>query len=349
MTNRVVNRTENTSWFQQVPKVELHLHLEGAIPLDALWELIMKYGGEPSVPNRQALDNKFQYRDFSHFIQTWIWKNQFLREYEDFTLVAEAAAKDLVRQNIRYAEVFYTPSDFFRHALETQKLTESIRIGLSRVAGIEVALVADFCRDSGVPSAVKTLAALREVKELGVVGVTIGGSEQTFPPEPYAEVYEKARQFGFHTSAHAGEAAGPQSIWGAIRSLKVERIGHGTRAFEDERLIEYLADKRIPLEVCPLSNVRTGVIKSIDEHPVRRFFERGLVVTINTDDPKMFGNSMAEEYNLLVERLGFSSDEVRSIILQAIQSSWLSPRQKQQLEASFQADRDWRPKDGQVS
>jgi adenosine deaminase len=335
--NDIPSRTR----FERIPKVELHLHLEGAIPHDALWKLIQKYGGEPSVANLTALKDKFQYRDFPHFIETWIWKNQFLREYADFTLIAEAVASDLVRQNIHYAEVFYTPADFYRQGLEAQRITESIRTGLLLVPDIRISLVADFCRDYGVPGAHKTLAAINEVKGLGVIGVTIGGSEQAFPPEPFAEVYEKARQLGFHTSAHAGEAAGAESIWGAIRSLKVDRIGHGTRAIEDERLLEYMAEKKIPIEVCPLSNVKTGVVKSIESHPVRKFFERGLVVTINTDDPRMFGNSLAEEYGLLVDKLGFSPKEICSLIIQGIRSSWLPEADKAQLIAQFRSDKTW--------
>ncbi len=337
-----MNDIPSKIWFERIPKVELHLHLEGAIPHNALWELIHKYGGDSSVPTLPALDDRFQYRDFSHFIETWIWKNRFLREYEDFSLIAEAVARDLVRQNIRYAEVFYTPADFSRQGLEVQRITESIRTGLSRIPDIRISLVADFCRDYGVPGAYKTLAAINEVKGLGVIGVTIGGSEQSFPPEPFAEVYEKARQMGFHTSAHAGEAAGAESVWGAVRSLKVDRIGHGTRAVEDERLMEYLAEKKIPLEVCPLSNVRTGVVKSIESHPVRKFFERGLVVTINTDDPKMFGNSLAEEYSLLVNRLGFSPKEICFLILQGIRSSWLPEADKEKLITQFRSDKTWK-------
>jgi adenosine deaminase len=337
----MMNRTSAPTWFDRVPKVELHLHLEGAIPHAALWALIQKYGGEPSVPDLLALRDKFLYRDFPHFIQTWVWKNQFLREYADFTFIAEAVARDLARQNIRYVEAFYTPSDFFSRGLETQKITEAIRLGLSRVTNIQISLVADFCRNSGLPSAETTLAAINEVKELGVIGVTIGGSEQTFPPEPYAKIYDKARRLGFHTSAHAGEAAGAESIWGAIRSLKVERIGHGTRSIEDEQLMDYLAVKKIPIEVCPLSNVRTGVVQSIESHPVRKFFERGLVVTLNTDDPQMFANSLAEEYSLLVDRLGFSQKEICTLILQGIYSSWLPEAKKQQLAAQFRADENW--------
>jgi len=335
------NTTTNLTWFQRVPKVELHLHIEGAIPHETLWELVQKYGGDPTVPNMAALEHRFQYRDFPHFIETWLWKQEFLREYEDLTVIAEAVAHDLAHQNIRYVEAFFSPADLAHLGLQTQRLTEAIRMGLARVPEVEVALIADLVRQSGPENAAVTLAELNEVKGLGVVGIGIGGLEQDYPPEPFAAVYEEARRLGFHTTAHAGEAAGAESIWGAIRSLHVERIGHGTRAKEDESLLDYLAEHPIPLEMCPLSNVRTQVVTSLDAHPIRRYFERGIVVTVNTDDPKMFGNSLAEEYYLLEEKLGFSRDETRALILQGIRSSWLPKDRKRQFIDEFRQDPAW--------
>ncbi len=327
--------TADLTWFERIPKVELHLHLEGAIPYDALWTLVQKYGGEDTVPSKEALQRRFLYKDFPHFIETWVWKNQFLREYEDFTFITEAVARDLAAQNIRYAEVFYSPPDFMRHGLETQRLTEAIRKGLAAVEGIEVALVADLVRDFGPEKGERTLSEVNEVKALGVVGVGIGGSEQDFPPEAFEAVFAKARQLGFRTSAHAGEAAGPASVWGAIHSLKVDRIGHGTRAIEDAALVDYLVAHQIPLEMCPLSNVRTGTVASYTQHPVRRYFEQGIAFSINTDDPKMFGNSLAEEYALLVERHGFTREEIKALILKSIETSWMPAGNKQLMAKSF--------------
>jgi adenosine deaminase len=329
------------TWFDRVPKVELHLHLEGAIPLAALWELVRKYGGDPAVPDMPSLARRFEYRDFAHFIETWVWKNNYLREYADFTFIAEAVARDLARQNIRYAEVFFSAPDFARHGLKTQRLAEAIRTGLARVPEIEIALVADLVRDFGPERAAVTLAEVNEVRLLGVIGVGIGGSEREFPPDPFAQVYAEARRLGLHTSAHAGEAAGAASVWGAIRVLQVERIGHGTRAEEDATLLDYLAERRIPLEMCPLSNVRTGVVRSFEEHPARRYFQHGIIVTINSDDPKMFGNCLAEEYRLLEEKLGFSRQEIRQLILNAIQASWLAETKKWALTTAFRTDPAW--------
>ncbi|MBN1504742.1 MAG: adenosine deaminase [Candidatus Eisenbacteria bacterium] len=310
-------------WLHGMPKLELHLHLEGAIPHNALWQLIQKYGGDPEIPDQEALERKFQYPDFPGFIQTWLWKNTFLREYEDFAFVAEAVARSLAEQNILYAEVFFSPGDFARFGLKTQRIAEAIRAGLAREARVRVALIADLIRDFPPERAARTLAEAAEVKALGIVGVGLGGSEQEFPPEPFAPVYEEARRLGFHTTAHAGEAAGSESVWGALRSLRAERIGHATRAEEDPKLLDYLAEHRIPLELCPVSNIRTGVVGKIEDHPVRRYFDRGLLVTVNTDDPGMFGNSLAGEYRLLEERLGFSHEEIRRLTLNALEASWL--------------------------
>jgi len=329
------------NWFVRVPKVELHLHLEGAIPYPALWDLVQKYGGDPDLPNLEALKQKFVFRDFPHFIETWIWKNQFLREYEDFTLIAEAVARDLARQNIRYAEVFFSPVDFARHGLRVQRLAEAIRAGLARVPEIDISLIADFGRDFGPETATHTLADISEVRDQGVIGVGIGGSEQLYPPEPFADVYAQARALGFHTTAHAGEAAGAASVWGAINALHAERIGHGTRAEEDPALLDYLAAHAIPIEMCPLSNVRTGVVRSLSEHPVRRYFERGILVTINTDDPRMFGNTFVEEFSSLEQELDFSHEEIRTLILNSIRASWLPEAQKARLTADFRADAAW--------
>lgn len=330
-----------TDWFERIPKVELHVHLEGAIPHAALWELIQKYGGDPSVPNLEALAERFRFRDFPHFLEMWLWKNQFLRSYEDFTHIAEAIARDFAQQNMRYVEAFFSPTRFAQHGLTPQKLAEAIRVGLSRVPEVEVALIADLVRDHGPERAVVTLREVHEVRHMGIVGIGIGGSEHQFPPELFQEVYAQARQLGLRTTAHAGEAAGADSIWGAIRALRVDRIGHGTRAEEDEALLDHLAEHRIPLEMCPLSNVCTRVVPAIEAHPVRRYVDRGLVVTINTDDPKMFGNSMAEEFRALSEHFHFSRQEICNLILQGIQAAWLPADRQAELVKTFTNDPAW--------
>jgi adenosine deaminase len=330
------------SWHDDIPKVELHVHLEGAIPHEALFALIEKYGGDPSVPNVASLARRFEYTDFPQFIQAWLWKNRYLREYEDFTYFSELVARDMAAQGIRYAEAFFSPAPFGERGLTVQGVATAMRAGLAKVPEIEIALISDMVRDDGPDVAMTALAALREVQDQGVIGIGIGGSEQAFPPEPFRPVFEAARAMGFHTTAHAGEAAGADSIWGAVRVLGAERIGHGTRAWEDPALVEYLVEHRIPLEMCPMSNVRTCVVPSLREHPIRRFFDAGVLVTANSDDPKMFQTSLSEEYRLLDEECGWTRDEIRRLILNAVEASWLSPERKAALAAELTNSPAWR-------
>jgi adenosine deaminase len=334
------NEIEMT-WYSQLPKIELHIHLEGAIPHGALFDLIQKYGGDPSIPDLPALTERFEYKDFTQFIAAWSWKNRFLREYEDFSHIAELTARDMAGQNISYAEMFFSPSLFVRHGLEVQEVTHAVRTGLSRVPEIEIALIADLVRDYGPESELTTLKKLSEVKEDGIIGIGIGGSEHEFPPEPFGSLFEEARRVGFCTTAHAGEAAGPTSVWGAIKHLHVNRIGHGTCAHEDPELLDYLAEHKIPLELCPMSNARTGIVDSLSAHPIREYFGRGLIVSVNTDDPKMFGTALAEEYRLLEQECGFTRQEICRLILLGVQSSWLPEDRKRLLAASFAEHPSW--------
>jgi len=328
-------------WLELLPKAELHLHLEGAIPLDALWQLIEKYGGDKTVPNRAALRQRLSYRDFPAFIETWIWKNSFLREYDDFSFIAEAMAGELARQNIRYAEVFFSPSRFAYVGLEPQRLADAIRRGLDQVAATEVWLIADLVRDHGPESAARTLRKVMEIKDCGVIGIGMGGSEHLCPPEPFAPVYADARRHGFHTTVHAGEAAGGQSVRGAVEALAVDRVGHATRAEEDPAVLDLLAEKQIAIELCPLSNLATGVIADIADHPVRRYWDRGLAVTINTDDPGMFHNTLVDEYMALHETFGFTPAEIQGLVLNALDAAWQSGPKVSTLRDSFVSDPAW--------
>jgi adenosine deaminase len=323
--------------FTTIPKIENHLHLEGAIPLETLWTLIQKYGGDKTVTNYELLKEKFMYRNFNHFLETWLWKNTFIREYEDFTFLSDAVFKDLGKQNIKYAEIFISPSEF-RSTLEIQKIVEAISKSINVNPEICVSLIVDLVRNLGSENAMKTLYEINEVKDMGIIGIGLGGAEKEYPPELFTDVFEKARNLGFKTTAHAGEAAGPQSIWGAIKNLKVDRIGHGTRAIEDPELLNYLADNQIPVELCPLSNLRTKVIDSIEEHPVRTFIDMGIPVSINTDDPKMFGNSLAEEYQALKDNFNFSDDDIYKIIRNSIHTTWLEENEKSTLINKFREE-----------
>ena len=220
-------------------------------------------------------------------------------------------------------------------------ITTAIRRGLDRVRDINVKLIADVVRDSSVSQAMHTLETVAELRDYGVIGIGLGGSEQSHPPEKMTTVFARARQLGLHTTVHAGEAAGAPSIWGAIHTLHAERIGHAARATEDPSLCAYLRQTQLPLEMCPLSNMRTGVVATFADHPVVEFIRQGMLVTINTDDPKMFNNTLADEYTLLMTEGGLHEADICALIDNAIRASWLSDAEKTALRAQMHAHPDW--------
>jgi len=338
MSSPPVPPAPDRPWLEELPKVELHLHLEGAIPLPALWELVVQHGGDPDVPDFAALEARFAYRDFPHFLRVWSWKTRFLREPADFAFAAEAVARDLARQRVLHAELFFSPPDFAATGLGAGRIAEALRAGLDRVPELSALLVADLVRDAGPAAAMRTLAEVAELGALGVVGVGLGGSEHEFPARWFADVFADARRRGLRTSCHAGEAAGPESVREALELLAVDRVGHGTRAAEDPALVDELARRGTPLELCPLSNVRTGAIRELAAHPVRAWFDRGLRLSVSTDDPAMFHTSLAGEFAALREAHGFARDEIRALVRMAAEDCWLDGDAKRALLARLEAE-----------
>lgn len=322
---------------RDLPRVELHVHLEGAVPLPALLTLIDKYG-DPGVSSLGDLEERFHYKDFPQFIRTWIWMTGFLREYEDYEFIADAVAVDLAFQGLRYAELTYAPGPGGKFGLTVAGISQAVRRGLDRHRDLlRTSLIGDLIRDNGPEQGERWLREMAEVRvSAGIAGIGIGGSEQRYPPEPYADVFELARKMGFRTCAHAGEAAGPESVWGALRALKVDRIGHGTRAAEDPALVEHLRIHRVPLECCPVSNVRTGVVADLRQHPLRHFIDKNLIATVNTDDPKMFGTSLNGEFSDLVDQIGLTPGEIRRLARNAIDAAWCDEELKRELGKDLQ-------------
>ena len=311
---------------QAAPKVELHLHLEGAIPLPTLWHIIESHGGDPDVRSLHDLETRFVFTDFAHFIDVWWWMTHYLRTEDDFTRLATAVATSLVSQNIVYAEASFSPSDFERHRLTPQAMALAIRRGLDQVPGTRVVLNVDLVRDVGIERGAATLASILEVKDdADIRGVTIGGSEQTHPPEPYKDIYRSAANAGLRLTAHAGEAAGPASVVGALEALGVERIGHGVRAVEDDSLVRRLVEDQTPLEVCPTSNLRTGVAKDWETHPVGVLLAAGANVTISSDDPTLFHCTVAGDLCEVTSR--FKADP-QELTLAAVTASWMTEPEK---------------------
>ncbi|HEX7492177.1 MAG TPA: adenosine deaminase, partial [Candidatus Limnocylindrales bacterium] len=285
---------------------------------------------------------RFVYRDFPDFIDRWVWKQGFLREEADFELVGAAVAGELARQRIVYAEAFFSPTDVAMSRLSAPAVSLALRRGLASVAGTEVALIVDVVRDQGPLGAGRTLEEVAEVAaEAGIVGIGIGGSEQLFPPEPFAPVYSRARAIGLRTTAHAGEVVGPESVWGAIRALRVDRVDHGLRAAEDPGLVAYLAEHRLPVTSCPGSNVATGAVASLEAHPIRRLLDAGILVSVGTDDPAMFGLTLAGEFAALRSRLWLTDDDIRALLLNAVDSCWLPDERRMALRARMVSDPVW--------
>jgi adenosine deaminase len=328
-------------WFSRVPKVELHLHLEGAIPLPFLWQLIQHHGGDAEVCDFAALEQRFIYRDFHHFLRTWVWKNKFLTTRDDLSDMAESVARWLQAQRIIYVEAHCSPIDFRHSGLSISDTIIALRAGLQRVPGITVNLIVDLVRNYGPDEAEKTLHEIERVRDYGVIGIGLGGDELHFPPQLFTNAFARARAMGLHVTAHAGEGAGPPSIRHALDDLHITRIGHGIRCVEDESLVADIIARQIPLEICPTSNVCTGIVRTFAEHPIRTLKQRGALITVNTDDPAMFHCDLAHEFRRLAQEHQWTHDDVRGCLLNALQASWLSEREKNNLREKMITDPEW--------
>jgi len=326
----------------EVPKIELHLHLEGAIPLETLFNFIQKRGGDPSIKTLEDLRNKLSYTDFAHFIDVWTWKNTFIREESDFEELVYQVLYSLSKQNVKYVEAFYSPGDYWREGLSPQGITEYLIKGKERAYhdfGIRSELIVDLIRDHGPKIGMQRLEELTPYLGKGLIGVGLGGSEHSFPADPYAPVYEEARRRGFRLTAHAGEVVGAKSIWTVVEKLGVERVGHGVRANEDTQLISLLRERQIPLEMCVTSNVKTGACKSVKDHPIKQYYEQGLMVTVNSDDPTMFNTSITQEYFILVHELDFTLNDIKCLIMNGIEASFMSNENKDAMKEQY--EREW--------
>ena len=325
-----------------IPKVELHLHLEGAIPLQTLFELIQETGDEPSIKTVEDLQKKLMYTDFAHFIQLWLWKNRFIKEEKTFERITYEVLYTLHNQNVKYVEAFYSPSDYQQQGLSPQKITEYIIKGKQRAYndfGIRCELIMDIVRGDGVKIGFQRLEEVTPYLRKGVIGIGLGGSEQKFPADPYGPVYKEAKHRGFRLTAHAGEAAGAESIWAVITKLGVDRIGHGVSAYEDPQLVSLLKERQIPLEMCVVSNVKTKVCESFKAHPITQYYQQGLLITVNSDDPTMFNTTISAEYNVLARKLGFSLHDLKRVSINGITASFMPEMEKESMKSQF--EKEW--------
>jgi len=283
----------------------------------------------------------FHYQHFHEFLGNFMVLSQALVHGEDFADAAYDLGLHLARQNVRYAEVMISAALHYRRGIDLDEMVQGAAAGFAKArldGGPRVGLVFDYGRQNGPELAWRILdVAIRNMRH-GVVAWSIGGDEIQHPPEPFADVFAAARRAGLHVMAHAGEVVGPESVRGAVEVLGVERVGHGIRSSGDAELLALLRERNVTLDVCPSSNVRTGAVASVAEHPLRNLVEAGVRVTLNTDDPTFFHTTLNDEYRMAVREFGFSADDLVALSLNSVRGSFLPEREKRAMLRQFTAE-----------
>src|ERR1700722_8407601 len=319
---------ELSSFILALPKAELHLHLEGSIAPSTLVELRQRHG--MAGASLAEVEQLYDYKDFAGFLTAFKDVTGHLRTPEDYELITYRLMDWLKAQNILHAEVIVS----VRVCLWGQQNCPAIFEGLERGRqhgqkdfGVSLLWIFDAIRQFGPEKAQSVVDLAVQFRDRNVVAFGIGGDERGGPAEWFAKVFANAAENGVHLTAHAGESAGADSIWGAL-NLKAERIGHGLTAAQDPELIEELAERQTPIEICVTSNLRTGCCPELSQHPVRRYFDQGLMLTLNSDDPAMFRTSLVSEYALVQDAFGFTDEHLRELARNSFEASFLPAEKK---------------------
>lgn len=291
-------------FLRQLPKAELHVHLEGSVEPETLHEL------DPATP-LEELRALYQYDDFDAFLRAFGGVGKRLRTPADYGLITRRLLERLEAQNVRYAEIIVAAGVVLWKEQDFRPIFDAITAAAAE-STVESRWIFDAVRQFGVDQARMVAEWAAERQARGVVAFGIGGSELRGPAELFGDVFAFARSEGLHVVAHAGEGTSPQSIWTALE-IGAERIGHGISAAEDESLMRVLRVRDIPLEVCVTSNLVTGVVKRVEDHPLRRLFDAGVPIVLNTDDPAMFRCTLLGEYELAMRQFGFTEAEMRRV------------------------------------
>ncbi len=321
-------------WLRKLPKCELHLHLEGTIQPETLLKLSKRHDAEPLTPD--AARKLYVYENFLGFMDSFKAVSSRLKGPDDYELITYDMIRDLASQGIVHAEVYISFGIiYYWKNAEVEPFVEAIERGRVRGEkdfGTTVYWLIDAVRHFGADEATKVFRKAAELRNLypSIVGIGIGGDEARGSADLFRDSYAEAKTAGLRLTAHAGETIGPESIWAAI-NIGAERVGHALSAQKDAELLEVLAQKQIPLELNVTSNLRTGCCPSLDDHPVKLYFESGLMVTINSDDPPMFGSNLLDEYVLVQERFEFSLEQMRELAANSVEASFLPPDRKLEL------------------
>jgi aminodeoxyfutalosine deaminase len=331
------------SFIQSLPKAELHLHLEGSVDPATLAELSRRYNtplptennrydvaGSGDVLTEYDVRRLYSYKDFNGFLMAFKSVTERLRSPEDYELVTYRLMQKLRQQNVVHAEVYVSVGVIRWRGQPVEPIFEGMERGRERGQrdfGVSLLWIFDAVRHFGPQAASEVFDLAARLRDRNVVGIGIGGDEARGPAEGFRDLYKKAADNGLRLTAHAGETTGPESVWGAI-NIGAERIGHGLSAANDPELMVVMAQNQVPLDVCITSNMRTGACKELQEHPVRKFFDEGLMITLSTDDPAMFQTSLNKEFEIAQQEFSFTEDHLRELARNSIEASFLPVEKK---------------------
>jgi aminodeoxyfutalosine deaminase len=333
--------TDLTAFIAGLPKAELHVHHVGSASPRIVAELAARHEGDSPVPaDPAALADFFAFRDFAHFIEIYLSVVDLVRDDEDVRMLTYEVARELARGQVRYAELTVTPYSHVKRGIPAPAFCAAIedaRVAAARDLGVDLRWCFDIPGEAGLPAAEETLRIALEERPDGLISFGLGGPEIGVPRPQFKPYFDKARAAGLHSVPHAGETTGPETIWDALRELGAERIGHGISAVQDPELVAYLAAHGIPLEISPTSNLRTRAVPSIEEHPLPALVAAGVTVTINSDDPPMFGTTIEQEYAVAARLLDLDTAGVAELARAGVRASFLPAAGKSALLAEIDA------------
>jgi adenosine deaminase len=310
-------------FLRKLPKTEIHLHIEACISKETIIKILQEHKENFDV---EEIEKIYQFKNLNEFIKLFLFILDSIKKPEDFQFIFENLKHYLIQNNIRYAEVFYAPSRLIQNGLEFREIARTLDYLAKECVldgGPEVKFLVDVSRTFGPENASKNLKRLLEAKVDTHIGIGLGGAELMGPARDFRDIFAQARAEGLHCVAHSGEDDGPWSIWDTVQILKAERIGHGTSAIQDPDLLEYLRDRQIPIEICLTSNLFTGkYVRRPQDHPVRRYYDMGIICSINTDDPEIFNVDLTQEYYKLYKYLNFSITEIIDLIRMGVDSTF---------------------------
>jgi len=322
-----------------LPKAEIHVHHVGSASPRIVSELAARHPG--TVPSDlDELREFYTFRDFAHFIEVYLAVVDLVREPEDVRLLTYEVAREMAEQNIRYAELTLTPYTNVKAGVPIEAFVEAVedaRTSAERDLGIVLRWIYDIPGEFGVPAAEDTVRYAVDRGPESLVGFGLGGPEVGVPRPQFKHVFDEARAAGLHSVPHAGETTGPETVWSALDDLGAERIGHGTSSVQDPALVQHLVESKIPLEVCPTSNIATRAVERLEDHPIKQMYDAGVVVTVNSDDPPMFGTTLSREYEIAADLLDLDETGVADLARNAVRASFLDDDGKARIEAEIDA------------